>query len=266
MGMGLGGWHHIFIGADLATLDSGPPLTFRLHSQFRELHSIRHFGGTMLEFVIFVVPVLILIVAWLNYEAKKSDTEREALQAEYAVKTEAFGLAREQFIQTEFGEAHPFDVKLDGKLAMLVPTPDERSIRVVQIANPHVWEVASDREIAFSQMRSVQFIQDDVVESYTRQVTTPVAVQKQKSAIGRGLVGAVALGPVGLVLGAASAMTPTTKITEHTTTMVDQRTVKGPPTVMITTFDHHNPFTRIEFSEPDDARAWALWMGDRLAA
>lgn len=212
-------------------------------------------------FALFVGGFALLIsVANADAESRKRDA------AEHAAKKAAFGIAKNEFIELKLSGVRPSPVKIDGLPALLSHVDGQSGVRIIMLRAPLVFEITSDVVIQFSAIRAVEFVQDDVVETYMRRVTTPVAVQKKKSAIGRGLVGGVLLGPAGLLLGAASGVAPSTKIVEHTVSHADQRIIKGPPTMMLTTRERVDPFIRIEFAKPDDARAWTLWIGDQLAS
>lgn len=68
-----------------------------------------------------------------------------------------------------------------------------------------------------------------------------------------------------MLLGVASALTPQTKIVEHRSSELAVRTVKGPPMLLITTRDREDPFIRLRFETADEARSYALWIGDLLS-
>lgn len=210
-----------------------------------------------------------VVIATIGFWLYTDTNNAQARQAERETKTAKYEADKQAFLSREFAGSELHLAKWDGKPAMFATVDDEAAIRLIQYVDhlPWVsnsWRVDLDRTIRFSDLRSVTVEQDDVVETFTRRVTTPVAVTKHKSAIGRGLVGAAVLGPAGLLLGAASAVKPTTKVIEHTTTQTDQRVVKGPPTLVLTTRDRTDPFVRIAFDKIDDAKAWALWIGDQL--
>lgn len=173
--------------------------------------------------------------------------------------------AQADFIANDLQDPEAKRLKLDGKYGFLSVKAGRSELRVVQISSSvEKFELTIDRTIPFSDIRTVEFVQDDKRETYRRAVTTPVALAKNKSAIGRGLAGGVLLGPAGLLLGAASALTPETKIVEHKSSELAERTVKGPPMLVITTRDRENPFIRLQFDDVDEARSYALWIGDLL--
>ncbi len=206
---------------------------------------------------------------WFLVWAANKEAEAKATRAAAAAETErANQEARRAFVAEELGGNEPFDCRLDGKAALLASEQDDDGLRIILLADrfwPKTFEVIGEDFIRYEMIRAVAYEQDDVVETYTRTVVTPVATQKKKSAIGRGLVGGVLLGPAGLILGAASGISPETKIVQTTSKQQDTRVVKGKPTVLLT-LHAVPPFKRLQFDKADDARAWAMWIGDKLSA
>jgi hypothetical protein len=92
---------------------------------------------------------------------------------------------------------------------------------------------------------------------------TPIVVQKNKSAIGRGLVGALA-GPVGVVIGVASALTPESKIIEQETARTVMVLADGNPMLKIETTDIHRPLVELVFQNPKDAEEWYILLSQRI--
>ena len=208
------------------------------------------------------------LIVWMFISSVKQQQANAVRIEENRIASEKrkveFALAKAKFWADNFKNLEVHDCRFDGSPAFMMLKG--KAIRLVSIANQYIWDVKTDQTIKLSELRSVEFVHDDKIETYHRKVTTPVAVAKNKSAIGRGAAGMVLLGPVGLALGAASAMTPKTQIVEHTTTVMDQRVVKGPPMLVLTTKARTDPFIRLEFAKADDAKAWALYLSDQLAA
>lgn len=141
---------------------------------------------------LFWIAMLGLLVVGLIVLAKKSEVEQarhiEQRDAERRVRAEEVRLAREAFISTELLGSNVTDCIFEEKPA-LISAPADADFRITQLNSKYTWTILSERVIPISEIRAVEVVQDDVVEKYSRKVTTPVAVNKKKSAIGRGLVG-----------------------------------------------------------------------------
>ncbi|WP_426020455.1 hypothetical protein [Brevundimonas sp. DWR2-3-1b1] len=127
-----------------------------------------------------------------------------------------------------------------------------------------VFTLASDRVYSFTEIHEATVSQDDVIEKYLRVVSTPVAVAKRKSGVGRAMLGGLVFGPMGAVVGAASAMPTSHTIKTVVTKQEDTRMVAGAPTLTLTVRSNPYSFERLIFSTIDDARSWGLWITDQL--
>lgn len=228
-----------------------------------------------------ILGVVAMVVGFAIYSSVSLGKEHQNLESELRSRLASYEGAKQTFLASAFPDSPVHPCKIGGQESVIA-TPKDQSLRLVQFSGPptvrplgaqisphRVWNdfrVESDREFTFDEIRAVAFEQGEIVETYNRVVTTPVAVAKKKSAIGRGLVGGVLLGPAGMVLGAASGVSQTTQIKHIKTVEVAERTVAGPPTVVLTTKDRHSLFVKIEMGSADEARAWVLWIGDLLAA
>ncbi len=103
-----------------------------------------------------------------------------------------------------------------------------------------------------------------VLKTVSRKETTALAVPKNKSAIGRGVAGALVLGPVGAVLGAASALTPETRIVEHEHQRQSEIMVDGKPILVVETSSLTRPIVKIEFEKLIDAESWLVVLKGKI--
>lgn len=218
-------------------------------------------------------------------QMKANDTAYTAIGEAANERRAKFEQAKTEFIGTTFGEGASglcrrgeddamIGATADGLRLACWKRPDETFIEIVpgRVALPsHIKQGALDFtltdtfDIPFPDIVQVTAQQDNVVETFTRTTNTPVATAKKKSAIGRGLVGGAVLGPVGMVLGAASGATTTTQVKTVVTTSEDTRVVAGPPTLTLTMRGTPYRIERLEFDTIDQARSWALWIADQIA-
>jgi len=103
----------------------------------------------------------------------------------------------------------------------------------------------------------------ELKETFFRTEVVPISSTNKRSPVGRALVGAVLLGPAGLVIGAASGLGGKTTITSQERKVLDERIVKGKPTLVIGTTDPNFPVVEVSFRSdnvPDH------WLGQIRAA
>lgn len=209
------------------------------------------------------VALLVLVAVVFGQSSKE---QREANRATRRLVRDQHDKDRRAFLDHYLGDGEPTSCEWDGAPAYIFQRSDDPKIHIVKRGLGDQFEVRAHRIIEPDDVRAVAYEQPDRIEKYTRTVVTPVAVNAKKSAIARGAIGGVLLGPAGMLLGVGSAITPTTKIVEHTTKQQDSRVVPGLPFVVLTTRDREDPIIRLKFWRENDARKWALWIGDSAEA
>lgn len=162
-------------------------------------------------------------------KAAASRDRKAKLQAEWAVYREAKAeLAR------QYGEGtRSFAVQPASGPTMLMLTDD--AIRWAVLAEGTGFQVIDSGQMLLSDVTEASISQGTHLENYRKRVVTPVAVAKPKSAIGRGLVGAMVAGPAGLILGAASAIAPETRVEGRVTHENGVRVATSSPSFVIST-------------------------------
>jgi len=84
-------------------------------------------------------------------------------------------------------------------------------------------------EFPFRQILSVELQHNERNEKFYRTESVPVSATNKRSPVARAIVGGVLLGPAGMVVGAASGLGGTTKITSEERRVTDNRIVRGRP-------------------------------------
>ncbi len=229
---------------------------------------------------IFWVMAGILVVG-LIYASVVGGAELEKHRADIDAKAkarrEAFETDKAAYLEGKY-DSEPMPCGVGAGVGVIGQT--EGGVRILSWAKPSdhfieggydpaeslTFTPKSDQSVLFNQIVEVAVSQDDVTETYIRTVSTPVAVAKKKSSIGRALVGGLLLGPAGAVVGAVSGAATTSQIKTVVTTQEDTRTVAGPPTLTLTVRGNPYSFERVTFSTMDEARSWGLWISDQRSA
>lgn len=215
----------------------------------------------------------VALVFWIANTVSKNDLQQRELEKEREALRKSFEVDKSDYIARTFesrtakcgrGDYEAMIGVADGGLRIASWSKASDHFYNFELPERLHFTVANERFISFSEISEVSTIQDDVTETYTRMVSTPVAVAKKKSGIGRALVGGALLGPVGAVVGAASAASTSNKIQTIVTAQQDTRIVAGPPTLVLTLKSETYTFERIKFDSMDDARSWALWIKDNI--
>ncbi|QCQ98501.1 hypothetical protein [Brevundimonas sp. SGAir0440] len=222
--------------------------------------------------------VVIFAIGGLAYLYNAGSDQLEAHRADIDAKAqanrEAFESDRAKYIADHFGtEPWFYSDDQTEKAIGEVPggiriaswkTPPSHFIGTgVDFSEGMKFAPEKDVIVNFRDIVDVTVTQDDVIETYTRTVSTPVSVAKKKSSIGRALVGGVLLGPAGAVVGAVSGAATTSQIKTVVTKQQDTRVVAGPPTLTITLSGKPYTFERVTFATMDEARSWGLWLADQ---
>lgn len=214
--------------------------------------------------IITLVTVTVLLGLFLYWGVKESEKEKARQEERKAAAR------REQLALSHYKEANGFadaaDVRNGNHRAWLALNRDENALRVLTYRSGEEVMIVSDKTVPLNSIMELTFRQDSREISYTRTVTTPVAVQKKKSAIGRGVVGLAVGGVPGLLLGAASAVTPSSKIVEHKQEIKDTKMVDGPPTLVFGLRDAEIPLMKLEFQERSLAEEWLYRIKAKLDA
>lgn len=160
--------------------------------------------------------------------SKASRDRKAKLQGEWT----AYREAKSAFVNA-LGEDAIALTASNGECPLLLVL-DASTLHWVELADGKDFKVLDTKRVPLVSIGSVRIEQATRLENYRRKVVTPVAVIKKKSAVGRGVVGAALLGPVGLLLGAASAITPESKVVGHETMEDAVRVGLDKPTAKIT--------------------------------
>lgn len=212
--------------------------------------------------LILLVMALICVAFYLGGSSRrekyKKRQEAIAVQKEKMMASAIIEAENRAFINAELSNhlvgtvAHTGDQ--DGYIAV---TPDRQSLAVYHVSSKRPHEAGDLKVIPAVAIRSVE------IEKTTKKGVKihidriPITTQQKKSAGGRALIGAVALGPVGLVAGAASGLNKksTTKIKEvKRREVVD---VPGPDVIVVGTNDLANPIIRIRCRDDQTTQEWA---------
>ena len=112
---------------------------------------------------------------------------------------------------------------------------DGQTVRLVRyVDTPDKLLLASDRKIELATVATVAVEVPEHAKTVTRQDQMPVAVKANRSPVARTLVGAVLLGPVGALAGAASGLGGKTTVQYHAMEREETVTVKGDPRLVLT--------------------------------
>lgn len=140
---------------------------------------------------------------------------------------QAFRADKEAFIAREFGQAQSFVVGQEGQKFLFVVTDAE--VGLVRISQGQTFAAGPVSRRSHADLRGLNIRHGEGLENYRRRVVTPVAVTKRKSVVGRALVGAFVAGPAGMIVGAASGLSPSTTVREHVSHEAAVRVTLKPP-------------------------------------
>lgn len=218
-------------------------------------------GWVVLIAVIVGVIVLIAIApksapspAELEYRKRISDEQ------------ETYDMKRSELFEDNLAGYELIHCRMPTSQALLGLSGEENNLVVVSYQdhplqrNFNVHEIAT---IDFESITRVELFTPERSGQITKRIITPVAVNKRKSAIVRGAVGGALLGPAGLLLGAASALTSEQEIKNVATINKEVGVIRGKPTISIYVDDHLHPIN-LEFTSDSEAKAVEQWLGHRI--
>lgn len=179
------------------------------------------------------VTFLALIFTWLGRKtAPKADpfeVQREAEQKEY-------DSAYFDLFQNELAGYVVIKCRTKNSQALLAIHEARNSLKFLTYRDHPLqrkFEVHERESFALSDLISAELTNPDKHETYWTETIVPVHHSKNKNALLRGAVGAAALGPAGLILGVASALTPTTVVRDEVQKQKNYRIVQGPSVLQI---------------------------------
>lgn len=190
-------------------------------------------------------------------DAKLADRRQQKLSEERAASIHAFeavALRGWPFKRCKVGEDRAaIACEPLGQTFVIVRYKDWRTISVLSEAEYDVTEVMAVRTDRLSKSY------DKKVVDYERVHST-----KNKSAIGRGLAGALVAGPVGAIVGAVSAVTPTTAVEKVATVRFETIRSTGDSRVVLHMTDMGLQPLVMDFAIESQAQAVVAWIDARL--
>jgi hypothetical protein len=133
---------------------------------------------------------------------------------------------------------------------------DRTELGIWSYTDESVFAVLRDISVPLRAITSVEVERVAKTESYARVEHVPIVSSQGKSPIGRAIVGGALLGPVGAIVGAASASGGKISTTVEQRTVQDLRTVIGSPKLVIGIRDIDNPVVRLSFNKDASADHW----------
>ncbi|MCB4861960.1 hypothetical protein K7W03_20420 [Sphingobium sp. PNB] len=132
---------------------------------------------------------------------------------------------------------------------------DRSSIRIARyFETAERYLLSKDEKIDISNMATAEVVIPEHQETVTRTDKVPVAVKQNRSPVARTLVGAVLLGPVGAVAGAASGLGGKTIVEYHGMERQETITVKDAPRFILMLKGGEK--ITIDFERPQSAGEW----------
>ncbi|WGM46824.1 hypothetical protein KOAAANKH_01698 [Brevundimonas sp. NIBR10] len=188
----------------------------------------------------------------LEQDREAKEREAEFLEAR-AASVQAFehdALRGWPFKKCKMGETR----------AAIAFEPRGSTFVVVHYKDYRTINILSQAEYDASDVLSVQA--DQLFKSYDRKIVDyqTVETRKNKSAIGRGVAGAVVAGPVGAIVGAVSALTPTVTTERVASVRYETTKSKGDSRVILHMSDMASRPLVMDFAFESDAHALVAWI------
>ncbi len=146
-----------------------------------------------------------------------------------------------------------------GEASLLMAERDGGAIRLASYRMKPEFEISTVARLPISSIVSFGLSTRESVERTMQRTVTPVAMPEKKSAVARGLVGGALLGPAGMVVGALSAVSPESKIVEHSSYSPHQMT-RHHQVLTIAANDGGPKVYVLEMERGGDADAWHHWL------
>ncbi|KHL24276.1 hypothetical protein PK98_15030 [Croceibacterium mercuriale] len=153
---------------------------------------------------------------------------------------------------------------------VLVVDHSENVLRLFGYRTNDAFTVEVTAAVRATDILSVEIVRPSTKKRVRRMEAVPVVTSQKKSPVARGLVGGALLGPVGLVVGAASGIgrDVSTKIEEHV--IWDEVDAPGPAVLHIGTTILDSPLIRFKPEREQDAEDWLhrikAWQASSSAA
>jgi hypothetical protein len=194
-------------------------------------------------------------------EQRHLDEERRVAEAQAyqdrraAAKEDAGRWPSEQIGSTYITKGRLMHVNGQPKCFFML-TNGGADLRIVEYKDGPDFSVDNDITVPISQVISLNVASPTVTRTRTKTVPVTVVEKKNKSPVGRGLVGGVLLGPAGLVLGAASGLNSNLASTVKHENVNETYDTLGDPQLIIGTTNPDQPVFKIKFDPPGLADEW----------
>jgi hypothetical protein len=194
-------------------------------------------------------------------EERLADEERRAAEAQAYVdrrataKEAANRWPSEQLGATHISQGRLMHVKGQPKCFFML-TDEGKAIRIVEFKDAPDFELQGECTLPTSRIISIHIASPTVTKTRSKTVPVTVVEKKNKSPVGRGLVGGVLLGPAGVVLGAASGLNSKVVSTVKHETVNENYDALGDPQLIIGTSNPDQPIFKIKFDPPTLADEW----------
>jgi hypothetical protein len=159
-------------------------------------------------------------------------------------------------------------VQIDANQALLFVQEATSTIQVISYFLDEELHIHTDLALHQGDVLTVETEIEQIAKTRSKQITTPVPVQtitqtgQNRSALGRGIVGAAVLGPAGGVIGAVSgldnktSLNSKTEIIEHKSYVKEDYTVEGRAFLVVGIRNFKSPILKLEFVDRQELKEW----------
>lgn len=219
-----------------------------------------------MEVFLLIVLGIAVLGFWAASSARKEEERKRQRRREAAERRKQVEEAKEK----EIGEyalarqSEGWEYISQGRLmhvtgqppCFMLMSPSEKELRLDRYDHKENLKIEDTQLIKVSDIVSIKI--DRPKTTGMRKETVPVSIveSKNKSPIGRGLVGGVLLGPAGLILGAASGLNSKTTTRVENQTVYREYETLGAPQLIIGTKLMERPFFKIRCETQELAEEW----------
>lgn len=211
-----------------------------------------------MELVIFGALVLFGIMVAVQVSADR--TKREDRQKRLAERRETLVRQKEllsKFIKAETAEwLHVTPAKVNGRNAVIGLSEGGEINLKTYVEMNGLYIVKAHKSLSSQHIISFDVEAPDRTKLVTHKEKVPVATKKKRSSVGRAIVGGVALGPLGAVVGAASGLNGKEQVTYHEVKRQETVKVKGDPLLVLGVRELDEPKLVICFEPAKLAEEW----------
>lgn len=211
-----------------------------------------------------VLFLLVVAAGWIGMavvsrRAKESERKHEIAKRQAArVVTASIAEQNRKKIDSDLQgwllRTPAYEGDRDGYVAV---SADESELAIYHCSSTRDHAKSDFKRIPVARLRSVELETTTKMGTKVHVDRVPVVTQQKKSAGGRAIIGAIALGPVGAIAGAASGLNKKTTTTYKEVKRTEQVEVAGPKVIVVGTGDLTTPVIRLRCRTDALTEEWA---------